>query len=156
MMNTRPQGALPSNTEQNPKRREQVKAITLRNGRELEEPIEKSNSGVAGKKKNKVTDPQSSKEKGEKNNPHIIKAYTPPISFPQRLKKHSDDKQFVKFLDMFKKLHINIPFANALAQMPKYAKFLKDILVNKRKLEEHETVMLIKECSALITNKLPP
>ena len=56
---------------------------------------------------------------------------------------------------MFKKLHINIPFANALAQMPKYAKFLKDILVNKRKLEEHETVMLTEECSALISNKLP-
>ena len=57
MMNTRPQGALPSNTKQNPKGREQVKAITLRNGRELEEPIEKSNSGVADKKEGKVTDP---------------------------------------------------------------------------------------------------
>ena len=39
--------------------------------------------------------------------------------------------------------------------MPKYAKFLKDILANKRKLEEHETVMLTEECSALISNKLP-
>ena len=44
---------------------------------------------------------------------------------------------------MFKKLHINnIPFAEALAQMPKYAKFMKEILRNKRKLEDHETVML--------------
>ncbi|XP_022858481.1 uncharacterized protein LOC111379355 [Olea europaea var. sylvestris] len=37
-----------------------------------------------------------------------------------------------------------------------YAKFLKDIISNKRKLEDHETVMLTKECSARIQNKLPP
>jgi len=40
--------------------------------------------------------------------------------------------------------------------MPSYAKFLKEILSNKRKLEEHETVALIEECSAAIQNKLPP
>ena len=39
--------------------------------------------------------------------------------------------------------------------MPSYAKFLKEILSNKRKLEEHETVALIEECSATIQNKLP-
>ena len=40
--------------------------------------------------------------------------------------------------------------------MPKYAKFLKDIPINKRKLEEHETMMLAEECSTLISNKLTP
>jgi len=43
---------------------------------------------------------------------------------------------------MFKKLHINIPFADVLAQIPKYGKFMKDILRNKKKLEDNETVML--------------
>ena len=57
---------------------------------------------------------------------------------------------------MFKKLHINILFAEALEQMPKYAKFMKEILRNKRKLEDHETVMLNEECSAILLNKLPP
>ena len=57
---------------------------------------------------------------------------------------------------MFKKLHINILFAEALAQMPKYAKFMKEILRNKIKLEDHETVMLNEECSAILLNKLPP
>ena len=32
---------------------------------------------------------------------------------------------------MFKKLDINIPFAEALAQMPKYAKFIKGICSTK-------------------------
>jgi len=42
-----------------------------------------------------------------------------------------------------------------LSQMPSYAKFLKEILSNKRKLEEHETVALTEECSVMIQNKLP-
>ena len=40
--------------------------------------------------------------------------------------------------------------------MPSYAKFLKEILENKRKLEDYETVKLNEECSAIILNKLPP
>ena len=39
--------------------------------------------------------------------------------------------------------------------MPSYAKFLEEILSNKRNLEEHETVALSEECSAAIQNKLP-
>ena len=66
------------------------------------------------------------------------------------------DKQFVKFLDVFKKLHINIPFAEALENMPSYTKFLKEILSRKRKLEKFETVALTKECNAVIQKKLPP
>ena len=35
-------------------------------------------------------------------------------------------------------------------------KFTKEILSNKRKLEEHETVALTEECSAILQKKLPP
>jgi len=38
--------------------------------------------------------------------------------------------------------------------MPSYAKFLKEILSSKRKLEEHETVALAEECNAAIQNKI--
>jgi len=65
------------------------------------------------------------------------------------------EHQFGKFLEVLKKLYINIPFTNASSQMSSYAKFLKEILSNKRKLEEHETVALTEECSALIQTKLP-
>ncbi|XP_058008220.1 uncharacterized protein LOC131182883 [Hevea brasiliensis] len=40
--------------------------------------------------------------------------------------------------------------------MPSYTKFLKEILSKKRWLEDYETVALIKECSAILQNKLPP
>ena len=40
--------------------------------------------------------------------------------------------------------------------MPSYAKFLKEILSNKKKIVENETVMLTAECSAIIQNNMPP
>ena len=48
---------------------------------------------------------------------------TPPISYPQCLKKNKLDKEFTKFMEVLKKLHINISFADALEQMPSYVKF---------------------------------
>ena len=52
------------------------------------------------------------------------------------------------------KPYINIPFIDALSQMPSY-KCLKEILSNKGKLEELETVALTEECSTTIQNKFP-
>ncbi|XP_050889481.1 uncharacterized protein LOC127094731 [Lathyrus oleraceus] len=40
--------------------------------------------------------------------------------------------------------------------MPSYAKFLKEILSNKKNPEDNETVMLTAECSAIIQNNVPP
>ena len=56
---------------------------------------------------------------------------------------------------MFKKLHINIPFVDALDQMPSYMKFMKEILSKKRILLDFETVNLIEECSAILQRKPP-
>ena len=82
--------------------------------------------------------------------------YVPPVPFPQRLKKKEGDAQFKKFLEMFKQLHINVPFAEALEKMPKYAKFLKDVLSKKRRFNEFETVAMNEDCSAILQRKLPP
>ena len=65
------------------------------------------------------------------------------------------DSQFGKFLDILKKLHVNVPFLDALSQMPLYAKFLKEILSKKRKIDEHEMVALGEECSTVVLNQLP-
>ena len=80
----------------------------------------------------------------------------PIIPYPKRLRKNRLDKQFGKFMDIFKKLHINIPFAEALEQMSGYVKFMKDVLSKKSKLGDYETVALSEECSAILQKKLPP
>ena len=84
-------------------------------------------------------------------------AYDPPIPYPQRVKpkkKEQIEKQYSKFLKLFKKLHINIPILEALEQIPYYAKFMKDILSCKRKLKHDETIVLIQGRNAILQNKL--
>ena len=76
--------------------------------------------------------------------------------YPQRLKKGKLKKQFTKFLDIFKKLHINIPFMDALENMPSYVKFMKKILASKKKWEEYGTITLSEECSSILQKKILP
>ncbi|GJV83769.1 putative nucleotidyltransferase, ribonuclease H [Tanacetum coccineum] len=79
----------------------------------------------------------------------------PPVPFPRRLRKEKDEAQQKKFLENLKQLHINLPFIEALAQMPKYAKFLKSLLTNKARLEEACKIIMNERCSAILLNKLP-
>ena len=80
----------------------------------------------------------------------------PFIPYPRRPRKNRLDKQFGRFMDIFRKLHINIPFAEALEKMPGYVKFMKEVLSKKRKLRDYETIALSEECSAILQKKLPP
>ncbi|XP_038891629.1 uncharacterized protein LOC120081020 [Benincasa hispida] len=78
-----------------------------------------------------------------------------PPPFLSNLRIKDDSKQFKRFLDVLQQLHINIPLVEALEQMPSYVKFLKDILTNKRKIEENEMAALTYECTALFQNNIP-
>ena len=64
-------------------------------------------------------------EKGKLQKKEEVRVYVSPVPFPQRLHKSKIDDQFFKFLNMFKKIEVNIPFVEALTQMPHYAKFMK-------------------------------
>ncbi|GJX13955.1 hypothetical protein Tco_0205713 [Tanacetum coccineum] len=89
---------------------------------------------------------------------HIIQpsneVQPPPVPFPKRLRKEKDEVQQKKFLENLKQLHIILPFIEALAQMPKYAKFLKGLLTNKIRLEEACKIIINDRCSAVLLNKL--
>ena len=77
------------------------------------------------------------------------------MPFPQRFQKSRREEQFSKFFNIFKKIEINIPFAEVISQMPLYAKFLKEILSKKRKIAKEGIVNLTATCSAIIQQKLP-
>lgn len=61
-----------------------------------------------------------------------IKVYASLICYSCRRKSWT---QFANFVIVFKKLHTNITFTDALAHMPSYTKFLKEILSNKESWE---------------------
>ena len=65
------------------------------------------------------------------------------------------EEKFSKFLNMFKKIEINIPFYKALTQMPHYAKFMEDILSRKGKFAEEEVVSMTTTCNVVIRRTLP-
>ncbi|XP_070004413.1 uncharacterized protein [Nicotiana sylvestris] len=149
------QGPLPSNTEKNPK--EHLKAITLRSGKDLDEPyVDQSEQQVNNGKNVEIPSEPSKKNEVKKKEEKNIEKLTPlpvTIPFPQKMKREKLDNQFAKFMEILKQIHINIHFTDALLQMPSYAKFLN--LSSKRKLEEVFVVMLTKKFSAILQNKLP-
>ena len=51
-------------------------------------------------------------------------------------------------------MEMKVPFLDVMAQMSKYAKFLKDLLSNKKKLEE-EVIILPYQVSSILQGKLP-
>ncbi|KAL8498600.1 hypothetical protein ACS0TY_021804 [Phlomoides rotata] len=77
------------------------------------------------------------------------------VPFPQRFFKKKLDEKFVKFLEVFKKFFINIPFYDALEQMPNYAKFLEDLISKKRRIEGPKTVKFTEESSEILQRNLP-
>ncbi|KAL5539546.1 hypothetical protein UlMin_045339 [Ulmus minor] len=164
-LSSRPSGALPSNTE-NPQKNgnEHAKAITLRSGNTVEVPeaskrtqkesdlVQEEVPTEQAKNQQENREVEISAEKSDADvsvvPQQIHQQRRPPPPFPQRFQKQQQDKKFQKFLDVLKQLHINIPFVEALEQMPNYVKFMKDMLMKKRKFGEFETVALTRECSA--------
>ncbi|XP_070025685.1 uncharacterized protein [Nicotiana sylvestris] len=78
----------------------------------------------------------------------------PALPFPQKMKREKLDKYFGRFMEMLKKLYVNIPFTEVLTQMSAYAKFLREILSSKRKLEETTVAKLNAHCNAILQNKI--
>ena len=148
-LSDRPPGTLPSNTVTNPNAT--TNAVTLRSGTSTTAPT--TPGPILEKLHSKETQEDLTSNVVQPKEP--VQPYVPPIPYPGRLKQERLEAQYGKFLELFKQLHINIPFVEAIAQMPKYAKFLKEVLTNKRKLEELSHVTLSEECSAVLQNKLP-
>nr|XP_025678595.1 uncharacterized protein LOC112778499 [Arachis hypogaea] len=140
-----------SDTMANPRRK--CKVITVRSRRIVEEaPPSQSNQDEVATK-----EPETKKEEetlAPSSPKQVLKLYVPQALYPQRLRKDGKDNQFSRFLEIFKKLQINIPFAEALEQMLLYAKFLKELMTRKRNWGEKETIVLTEECSATIQKKL--
>ncbi|GJT37234.1 hypothetical protein Tco_0937099 [Tanacetum coccineum] len=83
----------------------------------------------------------------------------PNLPYPSRLNKQKirekDDILSSKFMEIFRNLHFEISFADALIHMPKFASMFKKMLNNKDKLIELTKTPLNENCSAVVLKKLP-
>ncbi|GKD86441.1 hypothetical protein Tco_1357595, partial [Tanacetum coccineum] len=91
----------------------------------------------------------------ERNTQPLAKPQQSSIPFPNRVRKEKEEALQRIFLENLKQLDINIPFIEALVQIPKYAKYLKSLLTDKSRLEEACTETMNERCSCVLLNELP-
>ena len=151
-------GKFPSQTQLNPRgahevsssseptpRIDKVKAvITLRSGKQIEQPM--------------PTSTEESKEREEAELERIIikedagKKSTP-SPFPQALKGKKKTINQVEILDVLRQVKVNISLLDMIKQVPTYAKFLKDLCTVKRGLNIDKKAFLTEQVSAIIQCK---
>ncbi|RDY04794.1 hypothetical protein CR513_11449, partial [Mucuna pruriens] len=112
-------GNLPSQTIPNPRRN--VSVVSLRSGKELQAAPQQKLRSVNTESKS-YADSQPSQQ-----------GSPTPVPFPSRTLSARKPELDEELLKMFRKMEINIPLLDAIKQLPKYAKFLKELCVHKRK-----------------------
>ncbi|GKB69061.1 reverse transcriptase domain-containing protein [Tanacetum coccineum] len=92
------------------------------------------------------------------NEPLLTQKTKTSLPYPLRLAKEKlrkkDDILASKFMEIFRNLHFELSFADALIHMPKFAPMFKKMLNNKDKLIELTKTSLNGNCSAVVLKKL--
>ncbi|GJS20270.1 reverse transcriptase domain-containing protein [Tanacetum coccineum] len=154
--------SLPSNTVANPKG--DLKAITTQSGVSYDGPL--------------IPPPLSSLPEEVEQEPEVTKDTVLPstekvgqtqikepvvapqtIPYPSRINKEKlhekDDLLALKFMEIFRKLHFELSFADALLHMPKFAPMFRKLLNNKDKILDLTKTLVNENCSAVILKKFP-
>ncbi|XP_027090501.1 uncharacterized protein [Coffea arabica] len=147
-------GRLPSQPELNLKN---VSAMTLRSEKEVQGPELVTPKDKDEEKIEKELEAENTSTKNPTVLPDpIIDVKTNPPPFPCRLEKSKKQDKEKEILEVFRKVEINIPLLDAIKQVPKYAKFLRDLCVNRKRLRGDERIIVGESVSAVLQKKLPP
>ncbi|CAN6685855.1 unnamed protein product [Malus baccata var. baccata] len=173
-------GQLPSSTIPNPKGGfESAKAILLRSGKEIEAGSTPSQTGPksdvnvlfeeeeSSMPTAKVVPPlpqvpkapnlSNSANKG-KNVSNSVRTNVFPsnVPFPSRFMQTKKEEAEKDILESFRKVQVNIPLLDAIKQVPRYAKFLKELCTTRKRMSTKEVVKVGENVAAILQRKLPP
>nr|GEZ31199.1 reverse transcriptase domain-containing protein [Tanacetum cinerariifolium] len=160
--------SLPINTIPNPKG--EAKAITTRSGMSYKEPPIPPPGVDQQEPTEETTDTELPSP--EDIQPPLVQVDKPAeepfvvitkakanLPYPSRLQKENlrekDDILAAKFMEIFRDLHFELSFVDALVHMPKFTPMFKKLLNNKDKLIELTKTPLNENCSAVVLKKLP-
>ncbi|CAN6711619.1 unnamed protein product [Malus baccata var. baccata] len=175
----RDQGKLPSSTIPNPKGGfESAKAITLRSGKEVgagsssktghkedemlrmekeepHEPTEKVEVSLPQVSNGPKLSNLSNKGKNVSNSvsTNVVPSNAP---FPSRFMQTKKDEAEKDILETLRKVQVNIPLLDAIKQVPRYAKFLKELCTTRKRISTKEVVKVGENVSTILQRKLPP
>ncbi|GKE10716.1 reverse transcriptase domain-containing protein [Tanacetum coccineum] len=163
-------GSLPSNTVAN--LRGDMKAITTRSGVSYDGPlipppppkvVENEPESTKDTVQPSTEDIQSRGVQSKTNDEPVVAPNSKPsLPYPSRANKEKirekDDLLALKFMEIFRNLHFELSFTDALLHMPRFSPMFRKLLNNKDKILEltQITKTLVNEnCSAVILKKLP-
>ncbi|GKB64981.1 reverse transcriptase domain-containing protein [Tanacetum coccineum] len=99
------------------------------------------------------------KDKEPIKEPSLAQKTKTSLPYPSRLAKEKIREKVdilaLKFMEIFRNLHFELSFVDALIHMSKFAPMFKKMLNNKDKLIELTKTPLNENCSAVVLKKLP-
>ncbi|CAN6552297.1 unnamed protein product [Malus baccata var. baccata] len=171
---------LPSSTIPNPKGGfESAKAILLRSGKEIGAGSTPSQTGPKSNVNVQIAEEESSmptakvvpplpqvpkalnlsksanKGKNVSNSVHT-NVFPSNVPFPSRFMQTKKEEAEKDILETFRKVQVNIPLLDAIKQVPRYAKFLKELCTTRKRISTKEVVKVGENVSAILQRKLPP
>ncbi|CAN6725392.1 unnamed protein product [Malus baccata var. baccata] len=157
----REQGRLPSSTVVNPKGGfETAKAIMLRSGKQVGADSNTSKSSQDEEDKLLKEEAQGAKPTAKddqtlpsppsppkpspttKVSPNSTLSSSIPLNvpFPGMFRQSKKEEAEKDILETFRKVQVNIPLLDAIKQVPRYAKFLKELCTTRRRISNKEVV----------------
>ena len=158
LLEVQERGRFPSQTLPNPKgihevgsssnsAMDEVKAIiTLRSGREIEQPVPMTADETCKEKEAEL-------ERVTISEDPVRKTMPPP--FPQALRGKKKIPNQAEIWEVLRQVKVNIPLLDMIKQVPTYAKFLKDLCTVKKGLDIEKKAFLTEQVSAIIQSKTP-
>ncbi|XP_026440078.1 uncharacterized protein LOC113338897 [Papaver somniferum] len=137
---------LPSQPFVNPR---ESNAISLRSGKQVEKPNQQDKVHEKLVEEKEETTPKD-------NSKEPVPTFTTPPPFRSLFSKSKKELEYKDIWDILKKVQVNIPLIEPIRQIPRCAKFLKDLCMNKKRLKGNEVMSVGENASPFILKKLPP
>jgi hypothetical protein len=143
--------------------KENVKDVITRSRKIMAEPkakFKKMGPTNPVKEEEKAEAEVEAEPRPEKEEKNLGKASPKDISdthllpFPCQAKKHVEDEKFSRFMEVIRRMYIHISMLDAM-QVFIYARYLKDILNQKRPIPKMDRLVFAERCSAAILDGLP-
>ncbi|CAN6716300.1 unnamed protein product [Malus baccata var. baccata] len=175
----REQGKLPSSTVFNPNGGfESAKSMSLRSEKQVGSDTQPSNSHSNEVEELIIEEEEQSTPTArvETPLPQVPKAHKPSnwankgkevpilinsnvvppnVPFPYRFMQSKKEEAEKDILETFRKVQVNIPLLDAIKQVPKYDKFLKELCTTRKRISSKEVVKVSENVSAVLQRKLP-
>ncbi|XP_026424454.1 uncharacterized protein LOC113320771 [Papaver somniferum] len=137
--------------------KENVNAIELRSGKQVKKPTTSPDAnGPVLEQQGDETAPNKDDLVTNSNSKPLVSTNVTSPPFPSRFAKSKKEALYKDIYEIFKNIQVNIPLLEAIRQVPRYAKFLKELCTNKHKLVGNEVMYVGENASAYLQKKLPP